>query len=272
MDHELMTMWLSVDPLADKYPSISPYAYCAWNPVKMIDPDGNESIDNDDWYKNKETGAVFWREGHARQIRLGSDTYDNIGESYSQPLDEDAGLYKNYYQNCIVKIGGKCDASILAREDKSIRTRLIRRNSPFPDCHKTELLASHVRSRGVYTYQPTSGGVELGIDATFCAIIGINLQFGIFVDNDGGIGLYGGINYCTGMEAGVSVGWTGVPAGQSFSGENQIVGIGAFVVSGSYNIMSNSGTIGYTPTKFGFDAGLSTKIGWTWSTPAIRLF
>ena len=28
MDHELMTMWLSVDPLADKYPSISPYAYC----------------------------------------------------------------------------------------------------------------------------------------------------------------------------------------------------------------------------------------------------
>ena len=44
MDHELMTMWLSVDPLADKYPSISPYAYCAWNPVKLVDPDGN------DWY------------------------------------------------------------------------------------------------------------------------------------------------------------------------------------------------------------------------------
>jgi len=42
MDHELMTMWLSVDPMADKYPSISPYAYCAWNPVKLVDPDGNE--------------------------------------------------------------------------------------------------------------------------------------------------------------------------------------------------------------------------------------
>jgi RHS repeat-associated protein len=24
MDHELITMWLSVDPMADKYPSISP--------------------------------------------------------------------------------------------------------------------------------------------------------------------------------------------------------------------------------------------------------
>ncbi len=40
MDHELMTMWLSVDPMSDKYPSISPYAYCAWNPVKLVDPDG----------------------------------------------------------------------------------------------------------------------------------------------------------------------------------------------------------------------------------------
>ncbi|MBQ3946158.1 MAG: hypothetical protein II670_11205 [Alphaproteobacteria bacterium] len=42
MDHELMTMWLSVDPMADKYPSISPYAYCAWNPVKLVDPEGRE--------------------------------------------------------------------------------------------------------------------------------------------------------------------------------------------------------------------------------------
>ena len=42
MDHELMTMWLSVDPMVDKYPSISPYAYCAWNPVKLVDPDGKK--------------------------------------------------------------------------------------------------------------------------------------------------------------------------------------------------------------------------------------
>ena len=41
MDYELMTMWLSVDPMSDKYPGISPYAYCAWNPVKYIDPDGD---------------------------------------------------------------------------------------------------------------------------------------------------------------------------------------------------------------------------------------
>ena len=60
MDHELMTMWLSVDPMADKYPSISPYSYCAWNPVKLVDPDGN------DWYeytdeKTKQT-EIRWTE------------------------------------------------------------------------------------------------------------------------------------------------------------------------------------------------------------------
>ena len=48
MDHELMTMWLSVDPMADKYPSISPYAYCAWNPIKLVDPNGEEISDHID--------------------------------------------------------------------------------------------------------------------------------------------------------------------------------------------------------------------------------
>jgi RHS repeat-associated protein len=39
---ELLTGWLSVDPMADKYPSMSPYAYCAWNPVMLVDPDGKD--------------------------------------------------------------------------------------------------------------------------------------------------------------------------------------------------------------------------------------
>ena len=40
LDHELTTSWLSVDPMSDKYPNISPYNYCNWNPVKLVDPDG----------------------------------------------------------------------------------------------------------------------------------------------------------------------------------------------------------------------------------------
>lgn len=35
-------IWLSVDPLFEKYVGMSPYNYCAGNPVKFVDPDGRE--------------------------------------------------------------------------------------------------------------------------------------------------------------------------------------------------------------------------------------
>jgi RHS repeat-associated protein len=37
-----ISVWLSTDLMQEKHPSISSYAYCASNPVKYIDPDGNE--------------------------------------------------------------------------------------------------------------------------------------------------------------------------------------------------------------------------------------
>ncbi|MFP5471667.1 MAG: RHS repeat-associated core domain-containing protein [Bacteroidia bacterium] len=39
------SVWLSVDPLADKYPNMSPYIYTANNPVNYIDPDGRKITD-----------------------------------------------------------------------------------------------------------------------------------------------------------------------------------------------------------------------------------
>ncbi|MBR2959007.1 MAG: hypothetical protein IKC19_05195 [Bacteroidales bacterium] len=64
MDHELMTMWLSVDRYADKYPFISPYAYCAWNPIKMIDPTGDTiTLSPESWAIQKEAFlSVFDRD------------------------------------------------------------------------------------------------------------------------------------------------------------------------------------------------------------------
>ena len=37
-----LSIWLSVDPMSDKYPSLSPYNYCANNPIILMDPNGED--------------------------------------------------------------------------------------------------------------------------------------------------------------------------------------------------------------------------------------
>ena len=46
-----LSIWLSVDPMSAKYPSFSPYVYCANNPVRCVDPDG-EAWDIDGYIYN----------------------------------------------------------------------------------------------------------------------------------------------------------------------------------------------------------------------------
>ncbi|WP_260458527.1 RHS repeat-associated core domain-containing protein [Bacteroides salyersiae] len=77
--------FVSVDPLCEKYYSISPYAYCNNNPVNCIDPDGR------DWYRHNETGDYYWQEGHDEL-----EDYTNVGASVSIQLGEDS--YFNTYQ------------------------------------------------------------------------------------------------------------------------------------------------------------------------------
>ncbi|MBR2262204.1 MAG: hypothetical protein IJ916_10980 [Paludibacteraceae bacterium] len=42
------TRWLSVDPLFEKYVGMTPYGYCAGNPVKLVDVDGRKPIYDED--------------------------------------------------------------------------------------------------------------------------------------------------------------------------------------------------------------------------------
>ena len=42
--NSLVGRWDRIDPLCEKYYSVSPYAYCANNPVLLIDPNGEEVI------------------------------------------------------------------------------------------------------------------------------------------------------------------------------------------------------------------------------------
>ena len=78
MDYELLTSFISVDRYASKYPSISPYAYCAWNPLRLIDPNGDSiALSEKAWgimeqaikstllQKNKNIkNPFYYRDGH----------------------------------------------------------------------------------------------------------------------------------------------------------------------------------------------------------------
>lgn len=61
-----LSIWLSVDPMSDKYSGVSPYVYCANNPVRLVDEDGREVSDHIDKYGNiiahYEDGdnSVYW--------------------------------------------------------------------------------------------------------------------------------------------------------------------------------------------------------------------
>jgi uncharacterized protein (TIGR02594 family) len=46
-----VSVWLSADPMQEKYPNVSSYAYALQNPVRFIDPDGR------DWYMSNKDGA-----------------------------------------------------------------------------------------------------------------------------------------------------------------------------------------------------------------------
>ncbi len=46
-------IWLSVDPLSDKFPHQSNYMYCSGRPVTVVDPDGR-----DEWEVNYGTGKI----------------------------------------------------------------------------------------------------------------------------------------------------------------------------------------------------------------------
>ena len=53
--------WTTMDPLCEKYYSVSPYAYCHDNPVNRIDPDGR------DWYQNNYTSYYTWYDGNVER-------------------------------------------------------------------------------------------------------------------------------------------------------------------------------------------------------------
>ena len=106
-----LSIWLSVDPMADKYPGLSPYAYCGDNPVKYIDPNGEEKLiwldrknkDNEKIIsgaeKYKDDGAIhIFAHGSSKGMTINING-KNQKVRTAQQLDELLSQYSEVWEN-----------------------------------------------------------------------------------------------------------------------------------------------------------------------------
>ena len=100
----LLGIWLSPDPLLDEYPELSSYAYCRWNPLKYIDPNGLSTHTNEDGavvavyddndlniYRHSNEKLASW--GDVYENRLTTDDADIMGQSLHAFSFADQNLY-----------------------------------------------------------------------------------------------------------------------------------------------------------------------------------
>jgi len=100
-----ISVWLSVDPLADKYPSTSAYMYTAGNPVMLVDPDGrkikptNDFVAHSSYYKvvlGLTDNGIFRKYAFELSRSEQYHWYLDFGEMSRYVSDADVYYYRAY--------------------------------------------------------------------------------------------------------------------------------------------------------------------------------
>ena len=92
-----LSIWLSVDPMASKYPSLSPYVYCANNPIKLVDPNGEEVwIVGDEW----ESAFNSLQQGTNLELSIEDGVVKIVGGKVLN--DNDQQLYDAINDNSVI--------------------------------------------------------------------------------------------------------------------------------------------------------------------------
>ena len=139
-----LSIWLSVDPMSDKYPSLSPYVYCADNPVKLVDPNG-ESISEfdengnysrtikDNWWHNfwhGRTGRIVDGDGNVVQSFKFADPKNDVADLKNGKITKIHFVQENEIKKMLSKAGAFDKENKLSNNDLSNRYDYILRESP----------------------------------------------------------------------------------------------------------------------------------------------
>ena len=132
-----LSVWLSVDPLSDEYPSTSPYMYVAGNPVKYIDPTG---MNLDEYVFDSDgnfTGEVVEKKGDDYGVIVNSDG-SRTKFSFADPTNDTEALRKGDITKAVLvtneAIYQALDASGVNKpENQKDKAAYIERESAYDD-------------------------------------------------------------------------------------------------------------------------------------------
>jgi len=173
--------FMTVDPLAEKYYSISPYAYCGGDPVNRIDPTGMSEFD---WHPETE-GSNNW-------IADNGDSDYTLSIQKGISLDEAKKLFSNLnrWDN------GKDKNGIVSTDGHMLNTGDDYHDS-FGYALFGELVSGKIDDRGYGPWNPDAIQLEAGVSAKIAGV----------ANYSAGIGLIS-----SGRNTGISVATSGTPA------------------------------------------------------------
>jgi len=130
---KVVQVCISVDPLSDKYPGLTPFAYCANNPLRYIDPDGRDFdpvIDE----KNKTItiNATYYTSNEDKgRAQEGVDAWNAQSGKYEYTTDK--GTYTVNFNLKVEAYGDYNDAKNAFEADKSGQANLFKVGSVIGD-------------------------------------------------------------------------------------------------------------------------------------------
>ena len=172
--------WMSVDPMAEKYYPMSPYGYCAGNPINIIDPQGlatNPVYDSNGTYRGntKEgfTGVVIIYDGNKpfSEMTAPELLYDDFDYEVQRG---DANTFDNVKNQLSGSAKSKIWTHIVSQMEgkqvydevfslSTLKDGIISYSSTSTGAWNSSIKAKTINGSGKYTYETTVENIQSSV-------------------------------------------------------------------------------------------------------------